>query len=271
MIKKLYPNGKPKAFNVSYDDGTLQDVRFVDLLNRYGIKGTFNLNSHLMETEFEWTHETGFVIKRLPMRIASNLYGDHEIASHTLTHPYMDSLTEDGIIHELQADKENLEKLFGKEIQGFAIPFDFYSELIEKCVKKCGFKYARISEETHLYTPAADFYKLKTGIFHLDPNLDSYIDDFISTEEELAFCQIAGHSYDLDIENMWDKMEAIFKKVMADNNILPMTTIEFVDYIKAMNLAEITDKYIKNNSNINIWFRVNGRICEIKPNEVLYV
>ena len=25
MIKKLYPNGKVKAFNISYDDGVLQD------------------------------------------------------------------------------------------------------------------------------------------------------------------------------------------------------------------------------------------------------
>lgn len=271
MIKKLYPKGRPKAFNVSYDDGVLQDIKFVDLLNQYKIKGTFNLNSHLMATEFEWTHESGLVIKRLSRKIASNLYSGHEVASHTLTHPYMDSLTENKIIHELQTDKDNLEKLFGLKIKGFAVPFDFYSELIEECVKKCGFEYARISEETHSYTPTTDFYKLKAGIFHLDPILDSYIDDFLSTKEELAFCQIAGHSYDLDTENMWDRLEDIFKKVRADNSILPMTTIEFVEYIKAMNHAEITENYIKNNSNISLWFSIKGRICEIKPNEVYYV
>lgn len=57
MIFLLYPNGKKKAFNVTYDDGVLQDIRFVDLLNKYHLKGTFNLNSGLMEDEFEWTHE----------------------------------------------------------------------------------------------------------------------------------------------------------------------------------------------------------------------
>ena len=31
-IRKLYPGGKEKAFNISYDDGILQDVRFVRLL-----------------------------------------------------------------------------------------------------------------------------------------------------------------------------------------------------------------------------------------------
>ena len=44
-MRKLYPGGKRKAFNITYDDGVLQDVRFVQLLNRYGLKGTFNLNS----------------------------------------------------------------------------------------------------------------------------------------------------------------------------------------------------------------------------------
>ena len=62
MIRKLYPDGKKKAFNVTYDDGVLQDVRFVELMNQYGLKGTFNLNSALMENEFAWTHETGVVV-----------------------------------------------------------------------------------------------------------------------------------------------------------------------------------------------------------------
>ena len=89
MIKKLYPQGKAKAFSVSYDDGVLQDVRFVNLLNQYGLKGTFNLNSGLMENEFEWIHETGCIVKRLSKENVLSLYNGHEVASHTLTHPFM--------------------------------------------------------------------------------------------------------------------------------------------------------------------------------------
>ena len=59
MIKKLYPEGKTKAFNVTYDDGVLQDKEFVQILNKYGIKGTFNLNSELMKNQFAWFHECG--------------------------------------------------------------------------------------------------------------------------------------------------------------------------------------------------------------------
>lgn len=33
MIRKPYPDGKLNAFNVTYDDGVLQDIRFVAFLN----------------------------------------------------------------------------------------------------------------------------------------------------------------------------------------------------------------------------------------------
>ena len=80
MNQKRFPNGKTKGFNVTYYDGVLQDVRFVALLNKYNLKGTFNLNSGLMESEFEWTHESGRVIKRLSKEKAVPLYQGHEIA-----------------------------------------------------------------------------------------------------------------------------------------------------------------------------------------------
>ena len=113
MIRKCSPNGKTKAFSVSYDDGVLQDVRLVALLNRYGIRGTFNLNSRLMREEFAWIHENGMTVRRLDVATTQNLYGDHEIASHTLSHPYMDSLTEAEIMEQMAQDKGNLEAIFG--------------------------------------------------------------------------------------------------------------------------------------------------------------
>ena len=157
MNQKRFPNGKTKIFNATYDDGVLQDVRFVALLNKYNLKGTFNLNSGLMEREFEWTHESGRVIKRLSKEKAVPLYQGHEIACHTLTHPYMHDLSESEILHELQEDKANLEKLFGREVKGFAVPFDYYSERIENCVRQCGFSYARISQESRSFAPQTDF------------------------------------------------------------------------------------------------------------------
>ncbi len=39
---------KSKAFTMSFDDGVTQDIRLIDLLNKYGLKATFNLNSSLL-------------------------------------------------------------------------------------------------------------------------------------------------------------------------------------------------------------------------------
>ena len=270
MVTKLYPDGKAKAFNVTYDDGVLQDIRFVELLNKYNLKGTFNLNSGLMENEFEWIHENGCVVKRLSKNKAVSLYQGHEIASHTLTHPYMDNLSESEILYELQSDKANLEELFGREIKGFAFPFDYYSELIESCVKQCGFEYARISEERHSFVSQNDYYKWKATVFHTDATLKELTHQFIKTNEELALFQIIGHSYDLDIEDVWDRIESIFIEIASQKDILPMTTIEIIEYLKAMNQTEITDSYIINNSNISLWFSVKRNTFELKPFEMLY-
>lgn len=271
MIHKLYPGGKQKAFNVTYDDGVLQDIRFVELLNKYNLKGTFNLNSGLLENEFEWTHQSGRVVKRLSKEKAVSLYEGHEIACHTLTHPYMNDLSESEILHELQKDKANLEKLFKREIKGFAVPFDYYSELIESCVKQSGFSYARISEESHSFIPQTDYYKWKATVFHTDSEPEKLTQQFLETNENLAVFQIAGHSYDLDIENLWDRVENVFVQISSQKNIVPLTTIEIVEYLQAMEKAEITEKYIKNNSNISLWFSVCGKAYEIMPMQRLNI
>ena len=271
MIRKLYPLGKKKAFNVTYDDGVLQDIRFVKLLNKYNLKGTFNLNSRLMEKEYEWTHESGLVVKRLKAEKAVSLYKGHEIASHTLTHPYMDSLAKEEINYELSLDKNNLEHLFNISIRGFAVPFDYYSSLIEACIKECGFEYARISEESNSFTPQTDYYKWKATAFHLDKSIADISHRFICTDEELAVFQIVGHTYDLDVESKWNFIENIFNEISSHKEILPMTTIEIVDYLKAMRKAEVTDEYIKNNSDQSLWFEVSSSVCQVEPNKIFYM
>lgn len=37
--------GKTKAITFSFDDGVEQDIRLIEMFDRYGLKGTFNLNS----------------------------------------------------------------------------------------------------------------------------------------------------------------------------------------------------------------------------------
>ena len=95
-IKKLYPGGKTKAFILTYDDGVEEDIKFVGLIEKYNLKGCFNLNFGLMENQFEWKHPSGKTIKRLSLQTAVKLYKNHEIASHTMTHPNLENLKKAG-------------------------------------------------------------------------------------------------------------------------------------------------------------------------------
>lgn len=265
MIRKLYPGGKTKAFNISYDDGVIQDIRFVELLNRYGLKGTFNLNYGLLRSGFTWVHECGMTVRRIPEEQVVSVYRGHEIASHSFTHPYFDTASETEILKELGSDKFFLERLIGREVAGYATPFYYYSDLMAHCVRHCGFAYARISEESNDYSIPEDFYRWRGSKFHWDSDLEDFIRGFLETDREQALCQLVGHSYDLDVLDLWEKMEQICRWVGENDDVWPATHIELVRYLSNMSRATITDREIINESSAELWFAVDGAIVSLQP------
>lgn len=267
MIRKLYPEGKRKAFNISYDDGVIQDIRFVSLLNKYGLKGTFNLNYGLMRSGFTWEHECGMTVRRIPEDQVVAVYQGHEIASHSYSHPYFDNAAETEILKELGSDKFFLERLFGREVAGYATPFYYFSDLMADCVRHCGFEYARISEESNDYSVPQDFYRWRGSKFHWDEDLKDFVRGFLETEQELALCQLVGHSYDLDVMNLWDIMEQICRWVGENSDVWAATNLELVRYLRNMKLARITDSEIINESSTELWFAVDGRTMKLLPGE----
>ena len=45
---RLNFNGVNKAITFSFDDAVTQDIRLIELLNKYNLKCTFNVNSELL-------------------------------------------------------------------------------------------------------------------------------------------------------------------------------------------------------------------------------
>ena len=271
MIRKLYPGGKTKAFNISYDDGVIQDIRFVELLNRYGLKGTFNLNYGLMRSGFTWQHECGMTVRRIPEEQVVSVYEGHEIASHSYSHPYFDNAAETEILKELGSDKFFLEKLFDREVAGYATPFYYYSDLMADCVRQCGFSYARISEESNDYFIPADFYRWRGSKFHWDSDLEDFVIGFLQSEQELALCQLVGHSYDLDVMGLWGTMERICRWVSENSDVWPATHIEIVRYLQNMNMTRILGGQLINESSAELWFSVDGTTVKLQPGEKISV
>ena len=59
-----FPEGKHKVLTMSYDDGRVEDRRLVGIFNRYGIKGTFHLNSGLIREDPCKTKGVGDTLRR---------------------------------------------------------------------------------------------------------------------------------------------------------------------------------------------------------------
>ena len=60
-----FPEGKRKALTLSYDDGVEQDVQLMELLERYRVKCTFNLNSGCYPPEGT-VYPAGTIHRRMP-------------------------------------------------------------------------------------------------------------------------------------------------------------------------------------------------------------
>ena len=66
-------------------------------------------------------------------------------------------------------------------------------------------------------------------------------------------------------------MEDVLCRIADDQSIISMTNIEIVRYLKAMEKAEITAEYIRNNSDAVLWFEVNGDKIAVNPKEFYHI
>ena len=116
-------NGKNKAITFSFDDGVTQDIRLVEILNKYNLKATFNLNSSLLSKD-NFLDRNGRRVrhKKLFVDEVKNVYHGHEVAVHTLTHPNLTTLEENDIVYQVETDREVLSNIMGYEVIGMAYP-----------------------------------------------------------------------------------------------------------------------------------------------------
>jgi peptidoglycan/xylan/chitin deacetylase (PgdA/CDA1 family) len=203
----VFPGGKLKAVTFSYDDGVSQDIRFVEMLNKYGLKCTFNLNSGLQTGDSHWENR-GVKIRRMNVRGLKELYAGHEIAVHALTHARLDECDLETIQNEIEQDKLNLERIFGYEIVGFAYPWGTYDERVIGVLKNNGLQYARTVMTTDNFDVQTNLMELKATCHHNSPNLMQLAEEFVALKPaEPKIFYIWGHSYEFDVDDSWDMME----------------------------------------------------------------
>ena len=214
-----------KFFLLSFDDGTVYDPRFVELLNRYGIKGTFNLNSGL--ENFVWYYEDRFPVRRQILSEVGDLYRGHEIASHSLHHHWLNTLTPPQISREIGEDAENLKKLFGLKEIGFGVPFTACGEREIRLIRKY-VRYIRLSEFAESFALPKDPYHIPIHALYNDADVREKIAAFAENDLEDSLFVMAGHSYELEVLNHWEYMEELLG-YLSGFGFESVTTMEFVN------------------------------------------
>lgn len=100
-----------------------QDIKVIELLNKYNIKGTFNLNSMLLGVNGKLTVGNMIVTHNKVNRSkVKEIYSGHEVAAHTLVHPNLTNLDEETIIYQVERDRIELSNLVDYDVVGMAYP-----------------------------------------------------------------------------------------------------------------------------------------------------
>lgn len=228
---------KMKLFTVSFDDGLEQDKKLISLMKKYGIKGTFNLNSGLFgnHTEIIRVKDLGFMEitdtakfpaklfphvhhHRIPEDEIRQVYEGFEIACHGKNHRDMSGLKKDEIAYEIGKDRSILEELLGYSIKGFALPFGRWNEETKRYLQKNDFAYCRNVKSSNRFELILEDGILTPTCWHAAKNAEILLDNFLKKEDdgkkEVFFMWGHGYEFDYGTGNCsWRRIESMFDKV----------------------------------------------------------
>lgn len=261
--KKIYmcfPGGKHKALTMSYDDGKHADRRLVELFNRYGIRGTFNLNGGLYHDE-----------NRIPQEEYRELYKGHEVACHTLTHPTIARCPLPLTAEEVLEDRRRLEQVMGYPVRGLAYPNGSYSKEICEMLPALGIRYGRIVGDSDGFAMPEDFMRWKATCHH-NHNLLELGKQFVelTKKQYLYLMYVWGHSYEFDKMDNWKVIEEFCELAGGRDDIWYATNIEIVDYMDIVKMAQFSadGSFVYNPCVQSLWLSVGGeKIVEAKGGE----
>lgn len=253
-----FPQGKTKAFTLSYDDGKLQDKKLVSIFNKYGVKGTFNINYGLMDQE-----------TRISKEEVASVYQGHEVATHTMTHPTIERCPLSLVAKEILEDREGLEKLTNTIVRGHAYPNGSYSQEIKTLFQQLGIAYGRVVPSVPNFELPTDPLEWHPTCHHNDRELMEKAKWFVEFDKKqyLKLMYVWGHSYEFDDNDNWHVIEELCSYIGGKEEIWYATNIEIIEYMKVLDHLEFsaTGNAVFNPSAKSAWIQINDeKILELK-------
>ena len=216
-------DGKKKAITFSFDDGVTQDIRLVEIFNKYGLKCTFNINSSFFGLPGKLDRNNQIVAhNKIPISDVRRVYEGHEVAAHTLTHPCLTRLDESTIIYQVEEDRKRLSDLFGYEVVGMAYPCgDNDNRVVDILKKHTGIKYARTVTSTYAFDKQENLLQFNPSVYYIEDSLERVVDEFLAMNpDKPQLLYICGHSYEMDANYIsWEHFESICKKIANRKDI----------------------------------------------------
>jgi peptidoglycan/xylan/chitin deacetylase (PgdA/CDA1 family) len=198
----------------------------IELLNKYNLKCTFNLNSELLSHKgILYVGNQKISYYRLHPEDVKDIYEGHEVAAHTLTHKNLTQCDDNEIIYQVEADRLNLSELVGYEVVGMAYPCsgennnDHVADIIKK---NTGVKYCRTITSSDSFDTQENLHRFNPTVYHLEfDKMMQLGKEFTELKPETKkILYVRGHSYELDIDsNYWLKLEEFFKLISNRDDI----------------------------------------------------
>ena len=219
-------NGKLKAVTFSFDDGVTQDKRLIEILNKYGLKATFNLNSAILGTNGELNRNDHIVRhdKNHANEVAE-IYKGHEVAVHTLVHPNLTGLSDDGVIWQVEEDRKLLESLVGYGVRCMAYPCGGVNndERVASVIRNnTKIEFARTITSSDNFDIPDNLLRYNPTVYYIEKEkLFSLGEKFLNLKtDKPQVLYVWGHSYEMDAEYIsWQEFEEFCKMISEKEDI----------------------------------------------------
>jgi len=263
-----FPEGKSKAVTLSYDDGILQDIRFSEIISKYGLKCTFNMTGE--------KHHTSCALTEVQVR-ESFLSKGHEIAVHGYMHRAEGRIRPIEGIQDILNCRLELERKYDMIIRGMAYPDSGINRIsngadyqsIRQYLKELDIVYARTADgDNDSFELPPDWYSWMPTAHHDNPRLFEYIEKFLSIDTSpKAYCSsryprlfyLWGHSFEFDRNDNWDRLIDICERLSGKDDVWYATNIQIYNYVTAYNslIYSADGKTVYNPSLYTIYFDVD--------------